>query len=174
MKNEARRGSKRVAGYVLLIYVGLAVLLVLIGLAVFALPYFMRADLAPDEGLSAIGALRTITTAQVIFREDDRDENGVKDYSDLEGLRAADLVGASLGAGIRGGYRFTVVAGGPADAAGEQTWWAAADPMVQDGDPHRHFFTNQTGVIYACEDGPIRPAKGSPNATPDRGRKLGG
>ncbi|MGE0706513.1 MAG: hypothetical protein AB7N76_17665 [Planctomycetota bacterium] len=94
---------------------------------------------------AAIGALKTISTAQLLFREGDKDQNGVLDYADgLEALGKCRLIDSVLASGEKNGYRFAVAC---ASKAPEFQWMAVASPL----DPKqggRHFAVNQAGVIY--------------------------
>ena len=73
---------------------------------------------------AAIGSLRAISSAQSVFREADRDRDGVLDYAHLAELGRAELIDEVLATGVKQGYRFSS-APGPAP---QFTWWAFAEP----------------------------------------------
>lgn len=102
--------------------------------------------------VNAIGALRTIGLSQEVFREQDKERDGVLDYGTLEELAAADLVDPILGAGTKQGYFFVV---GPSTTTPELRWFAAAGPAIPGTTGKRWFFANG-GVIYYSVEGPIR------------------
>jgi hypothetical protein len=92
---------------------------------------------------AAIGALKTISVAQTLFREGDKDGNGVLDYAgSLEALGKTQLIDKVLARGEKQGYRFVVCHGSKAP---EFIWMAVASPKDGKG---RHFAVNQAGVIY--------------------------
>lgn len=100
----------------------------------------------------AVGALKTISVAQSTFREEDKDRNGALDYADsLRALRDASLISDTLGAGVRGGYRFYVQRG----TESEFVWAATADPVTPGKTGARYFATNHLGVTFYTTSGPI-------------------
>lgn len=95
---------------------------------------------------AAIGALKTLCTAQTIFHDDDKDEDGVYQYAgSLYELSAKGLIDPILGEGVKQGYLFRLVT---SSGQREDRWCAAADPIVKGLDGQRRFFTNHTGVIW--------------------------
>lgn len=99
-----------------------------------------EADKAAFEA-SAIGCLRTITTAQALICETDRDKNGKMDYVNLKQLGEADYVDKALASGEKNGYTFQCA---PGTKSPEFTFWALATPKNPGG---RYFYVNQSGVI---------------------------
>lgn len=93
---------------------------------------------------AAIGALKVISSAQSLFREGDKEGDGILDYADgLDELVAAQLVDKVLATGKKQGYRFEVCSG---QTAPQFLWMATATPL----DPKsglRSFAVNQAGVI---------------------------
>ena len=105
---------------------------------------------AAFEEAAAIGALKTIATAQTLFREADKDRNGVLDYAaDLRALGACDLVDSVLASGDKSGYRFEVCRGGDESSA-QFVWMATASPKQADSG-QRHFAVNHAGMIYTSD-----------------------
>jgi len=99
---------------------------------------------------AAIGALKTITTAQALFREGDKDNNEVFDYAaDLATLGKTQLIDEVLASGTKQGYRFELCRGSEAP---EFLWMAVASPVDGTG---RHFVINQSGVIYYSNEAPF-------------------
>lgn len=98
----------------------------------------------------AVAALRTLTTAQALFREGDKENDGSFDFaSSLRELAAAQLIDDGLASGTKQGYRFELRAGDPI----EFLWAATANPLGQAGG--KSFFVNHEGVIYYTSRGPI-------------------
>jgi hypothetical protein len=88
---------------------------------------------------TTIGCLRTLTTAQAIFRE--RSGPSPRYAGSLAALQGARYIDAILGSGTRQGYTFAVL---QADAL---TWSAVASPIRSGRTGDRWFFVDQTGVI---------------------------
>lgn len=101
----------------------------------------------------AIGSLRTLLSAQVVFREGDKDGDGVLDYAaDLAELSQAALIDPVLGGGVKQGYRFRIVRSATTP---EHLWAATADPVAPGTTGDRFFATTHAGVIYYTTSGPI-------------------
>jgi hypothetical protein len=99
--------------------------------------------------VSAIGALRTITISQTLFREGDKDGDGELDYAaNLAELEKAGLIDRVLGSGRKRGYTFETCRGSKAP---EFTWMAVASPMTPGKSGNRHFAVNQKGVTFQSE-----------------------
>lgn len=105
---------------------------------------------------AAIGSLKAISSAQYLFREGDKDFDGVLDYGTLGELGEQNLVDSVLAGGVKQGYEFKVQPTSPF------TWWAMARPCLGDD---VYLFTNHTGVIYrAGERGrPMCPCEVGPH-----------
>jgi len=97
----------------------------------------------------AAGTLRTISTAQSLFREGDKDNNQVFDYAgSLDALIQVGLLATS--ARELDGYRIEVWAGSEAP---EFLWGAVAIP-AKPGPNAPYLIVNQAGVIYASPEQP--------------------
>lgn len=97
---------------------------------------------------NAIGAMRTLSTAQSIFRESDRDQDGMFDYGNLMDLGKTNLIDNKLASGTKQGYVFECE---PSTKNPEYIWWATAHPKdPKSGGPC--FFTNHSGVIYTSDE----------------------
>lgn len=124
----------------------------LIGMiAAVAVPNLIDARRHGNEA-AAIGALKTIYTAEVLYREGDKDQDGLLDYGDLQELSDASLVDSVLGSGRRQGYVFQVAV---SPTAPEDAWMATASPMTPGTTGTRYFMINQDGVIYHSTTAPF-------------------
>ena len=122
-------------------------------IAAIAIPNLIEARKGSNEA-GAIGALRTLTTAQALFREGDKDGNGKLDYAtSLQALAAAGLIDTALGSGTKQGYQFEINI--PAGTSSETFWGGAATPRSPGKSGDRFFFVDETGVIRAV--GPCPP-----------------
>lgn len=101
---------------------------------------------------AAIGALKTLVTAQTLFREGDKEGDGVLDYGTLTELSRATLVDAVLGGGKKSGYVFDCQ---PSAATPEFLWFATASPAEPGTTGRRYFATNHAGVIYYSTERPF-------------------
>ncbi len=107
-------------------------------IAAIAIPNLVEARKAGNEA-AAIGTCRTVASAQALFREGDREQDGSIDYAaDLDELGSASLIDSDLADGTKSGYVFA--------ATGSQfSWSMTAD--AQDSQGGRDFFTDESGVI---------------------------
>ena len=109
-------------------------------IAAIAIPNLLEARKAANES-SAVSALRTLGTTQQLYRDTDKDANGVSDYAgNLTNLGEQDLIDEVLSGGAKSGFHFAMV-------GTEFAWSATANPQ----DPstgNRYFFVNEKGVIY--------------------------
>jgi hypothetical protein len=94
---------------------------------------------------AAVGALKTITTSQSVFREDDKEKDGNLDYGMLSELSNAGLVDSVLGKGSKQGYSFQA---SYSFTTSEFLWFAVANPQVPTSSGDRYFETNVAGVIF--------------------------
>ena len=111
-------------------------------IAAIAIPNLIEARKGSNEA-AAIGALRTLNTAQSLFREGDKDHNGTLDYSSTLGLlqTSANLIDSVLSSGTKQGYAFTIT------ASTQFTWSATAGPLTPGKSGDRYFFIDESGVI---------------------------
>lgn len=114
-------------------------------IAAIAIPNLIEARKHGNES-AAIGSLKAISSAQSLFREGDKDGNGVLDYGTLTQLSQQNLVDSVLGAGTKQGYNFA--SGNAVASAINFTWAARGVPAVEGTTGDRRFYTNQTGVIF--------------------------
>ena len=113
-------------------------------IAAIAIPNLIEARKHGNEA-AAIGALKTITTAQSLFREGDKETDTNFDYGTLTEMSNTTLIDGILGSGTKQGYNFNVQ---PGNQTSEFLWFATANPTVPGTTGDRYFCTNQAGVIY--------------------------
>jgi hypothetical protein len=118
---------------------------------VLAIGLAFAQDFEANEA-AAIGALKTITTSQAIFREGDKEQDGNLDYGMLTELSNVTLVDAVLGSGTKQGYFFRAAY---SPTTSEFLWWGTASPQKPGETGENYYFTNQSGVIYSSKE-PIR------------------
>jgi hypothetical protein len=121
-------------------------------------PALSTAQLLANQ-MAAVGSLRTLVTAQSLFRESDLDKNGILDYStslsQLATLHVIDLNFAS--SPDENGYVFTIL---PSTNIQFQ-WSAVADPEQLGVTGIRHYFVDESGVIryaFGRAAGPSDPS----------------
>jgi len=124
----------RAAGGFTLIELMIVIALIAI-IAAIAIPNLIEARKGSNEA-AAIGALRTITTAQALFREGDKDKRYADDLDDL-----AAYLDPPLAAGIKQGYTFVII------EADNFEWSARGDPASPKKSGDRYFFVDESGVI---------------------------
>ncbi len=118
-------------------------------IAAIAIPNLIEARKGANEA-AAIGGLRSISTAQNLYREQDKDGNSTLEYApSLTALAThGSLIDGVLASGTKQGYIFSIV------AAGSFTWSARADPQQPTKSGDRYFFIDDTGVIRFTRTGP--------------------
>jgi hypothetical protein len=94
---------------------------------------------------AAIGALKTIATAESIFREGDKDQNGTLDYGSLAQLSQTQLVDEVLGSGTKQGFLFQAAA---SVSTSEFLWFVTATPTKPTIVGDRYFCMNHAAVIF--------------------------
>lgn len=119
--------------------------------AAIAIPNLIQARKHGNE-TAAIGALKTVTTAESIFREADKDQNGTLDYGTLADLSVSQMIDVVLGSGTKQGYLFQA---GPGLTTAEFLWFAAANPAVFTVTGDRYFCVNFRGAIFYTTAGSI-------------------
>ncbi len=136
MSKNAARGFTLVE-----LMIVIAIISVLVSIAV---PNLLEARIRANE-TAAVGALRTLITAQTLFREADKDLDGINDYAtnltEL-GPNTGRYIDEVLASGTKQGYFFQILPG-----AGGYTWSATADPQLPGKSGSRYFFVDETGVI---------------------------
>lgn len=164
-KATGRPRSLVIRDLVALLFFGLVV-------AAIAAPNFVGCR-CKGSPAAAIGSLRTLYTAQAIYRESevevvDRQAQYAESLAELSAT-GTDLIDDVLGTGSKQSYRFQISAD-PEGYSWDATAWAATEEHGQ-----RRFYTNQSGVIWFSEDDVRTPAllnSGTGEAPPGF-RKLG-
>jgi type IV pilus assembly protein PilA len=147
----APRAPRTGTGKALMIFLGVLVVCATPCLAAVLIPSMVSAR-KPGNEAAAIGALKTLATAQARFREGDLDADGTLDYATLAELSDATLIDAVLASGAKQGYLFQVQ---PSPRTPGLLWMAVASPATPGASGDRYFFTNQTGIIYYSVTAPF-------------------
>lgn len=126
--------------------------LALVGLATaLALPKLQEHQRRRNAA-SAMEALKEITNAQTLYREGDRDGNGILDYApDLESLVKAGDLSPELADGEHAGYRFSI----RHHTQDQFLWSANADPLALGVTGDAYFGANMMGVLFYDREEPI-------------------
>jgi hypothetical protein len=103
---------------------------------------------------AAISSLKSLGTAEAIFREGDKENDGNLDYGMLSELDRAGLVDPEVGAGRRQGYTFQATY---SFNTSEFLWFGSANPTRPGFTGDRYFTTNHTGVIFYATGANILP-----------------
>lgn len=133
---EPRRGFT-------LIELMICIALIAIVLAI-AIPNVLSARRNANEA-AAIGHLKTLSNAQTLFREADKEGDSEYDFGTLAELSDTGMIDTSLGEGVRTGYRFET---SPGSANPTFIWFAVANPVFPPSTGERYFCTNHFGQIY--------------------------
>ena len=116
-------------------------------IAAIAIPNLIEARKNGNE-TAAIGALKTISAAQALFREADKEGDGNLDYGTLPELSTAGatgLIDTLLGSGTKQGYRFEA---SYSSVTSEFLWHGQARPLLPQTTGDRYFEVNHQGVTY--------------------------
>jgi len=144
---------------IVLLAVGVAGCGLMSVIAAIAVPNLIEARKHGNEA-AAIGALMTISTAESLFREGDKEGDEEFDYGSLRELSDVSLIDGVLGSGTKQGYVFTCE---PHPETPEFLWTATASPAVPGTTGDRYFGATQSGVIYYSTTGPVQfDAEGEP------------
>jgi hypothetical protein len=140
----------------------IVVMILMGGCCIFAIRHdaHTRNIVGPES--TAIGALKTLNTSQTLFREGDKDEDGLLDHGTLRELSDTALVDILLGSGHKNGYVFTCQ---PSVATPELLWFATANPERPGATGERYFCTNHAGIIYWTTAQAIAPDAGGVECT---------
>jgi len=113
-------------------------------IAAIAIPNLLHARKSANEA-AAVGALKTITTSQSVFREGDKEQDGNLDYGMLSELSNVTLIDSVLGKGSKQGFFFSCTY---SFLTSEFLWFALANPQVPTSSGDRYFETSAAGVIF--------------------------
>ena len=130
----------------------LIVVAIILIIAAIAIPNLIKSKMAANEA-SAVGSLRTITTAEIAYSSACPTIGFAATLAELTTSTVcqggSNQIDATLASGTKSGYNFTdpTVVGTPAT-----TFAVNADP-VSASSGTRHFFVNETGVIRYTQSG---------------------
>ncbi len=134
----------------------LIVVAIILIIAAIAIPNLLRSRMAANEA-SAVGSLRTLTTAAVTFSTSCA---GFPNTLVMMGPGAGDCVTANLIDSVLGtpphtktGYVFAYTPGAPNLNGFADTYTITATPSNVGTTGQRRFFTNESGVIRANVNG---------------------
>lgn len=151
-RSEIRKSNGRLQGEgmalagLILGYAGIAFIPIILIIAAIAIPNLLRARMAANEA-SAVGAIRTINTAEISYRFSYPDIGYACALQTLGGESAspskehAGLIDDALASGSKHGYRF-VLQNCVNSGSGSTTYQIVAYPAT----------VNQTGVRAFCSD----------------------
>jgi type IV pilus assembly protein PilA len=113
-------------------------------IAAIAIPNLIEARKHGNEA-AAVGAHKTLNTAQSLFREGDKEADTNFDYGNLSELTETELIDGVLGSGTKQGYLFQAEYG---ITTSEFLWYAIANPAVPTTTGDRYFVCAQDGVVF--------------------------
>lgn len=141
----------------------MVVVAVIIIVASMAIPALLRARIIASEA-SAIGCLRTLSSAQEAFRAScirDQDLDGQGEYATLSMLAAASpgFIDMQFGMGVKSGYMFDCLLGSAAGGVtgidgSESAYFGRAMPRSYPRTGNRCFVVDASGVIRGSDIGP--------------------
>ena len=122
--------------------------------AAVLIPHMLPRRVALDEA-SAVGAIRSINTAQSAYAEKHLDKGFAATLSELGQGPGAGFIDQELASGRKMHYTFAMIAG-PADSRGRITkYTVVALPERFGNDGWRCFFTDESRIIrFTAEDRP--------------------
>jgi prepilin-type N-terminal cleavage/methylation domain-containing protein len=113
-------------------------------IAAIAIPNLLEARKSANES-AAISSLRTLVTTQQLFRDSDRDGDGLADFAQnftaLAASANGSLIDSTLASGTKQGYSFAMSV-----PTGNLSWSCVATP-VSNKTGTRRFFADESGVI---------------------------
>ena len=110
-------------------------------IAAIAIPNLIEARKGANE-TAAISTMRSIASAQHLFREADRDKDDVEDYANaLTELGNVKLIDEILSSGTKQGYAYRIV------DADRFSWSATASPLSPGKSGDRYFFIDESGAL---------------------------
>jgi prepilin-type N-terminal cleavage/methylation domain-containing protein len=131
-------------------------------IAAIAIPNLLRARLASNES-SAIGALRTLSSAQSTFQSSsglDVDTDGTGEFGGLALLSNAvpPYIDEVLGGGQKSGYNFQIITSGTANTD-EIMYEVDAWPVSYGQSGNRSFYIDESGVLRGSDVAGAVPAR---------------
>ena len=150
---KAGAGPTLIEGFTL---IELMIVIAIISIiAAIAIPNMMQARKHGNE-VNAVGALKTIVTAETIFNQKDSDGDGNLDYGMLSelanprffnmgGSAGSGLLDSVLGSGTKAGYIFQA---SYSYTTSEWLFFAVANPALAAQSGDRYFTANHAGNIF--------------------------
>ena len=153
-RNGAVRTSPGISGNRAFTLIELMIVIALIAVvSALAIPNLIEARKSSNEA-AAIASIKSIGSAQAIFRERDKDGDGELAFTSLATLASFGLVDPVLGSGEKQGYKASSEA---SSSHPEALWWAVCTPAVPGTTGDRAFATNNTGLIYFTTAATLTP-----------------
>lgn len=112
--------------------------------AALAIPNIIAARKHANEG-AAIGNLKTVVSAQTLFKEQDKENDTNFDYGTLVELSTEGVVDVVIGTGTRQGYLFRVEYSA---TTSDFLWYGTCNPALPRSSGDLYFCVNQRGVIF--------------------------
>ncbi len=113
-------------------------------IAAIAIPNLIAARKHGNEA-NAIGALKTIVTAETMFNQKDSDKDANLDYGMLSELNSTQLIDPVLGSGTKAGYIYEA---SYSFTTSEWLWFGVANPALAQQSGDRYFATNHGGNVF--------------------------
>jgi type IV pilus assembly protein PilA len=127
----------------------LIVVAIILIIAAIAIPNLIKSKMAANEA-SAVGALRTLTTAQIAYSTACPNLGFTATLLDLSTNATCpggnNQIDPQLATGGKSGYTFALTASTSGSSTAKVLFTAKADPQGPSSGT-RHFFVDQTGVI---------------------------
>lgn len=119
--------------------------------AALAVPNLIASRKHANEG-AAIGNLKTVISAQTLFREQDKENDLNFDYGTLTELSSEGLVDVIVGSGTKQGYAIRVEY---STTTGDFLWFGTSNPVLPRSSGDLYFCVGQRGVIFYTFEGSI-------------------
>jgi type IV pilus assembly protein PilA len=135
----------------------LLIVVAIIGIiAAIAIPNLLKSRQAANEA-SAIGSTRTLGTAQATYQS--TIGKGKEFCGTLANLKSDGGVDATLGSGAKSGFNFKCVGTAAVPLGAPSYFDTNADPQTTGafGTGNRHFYSNESFVIYSDSTAAIPP-----------------
>jgi type IV pilus assembly protein PilA len=140
-------------------------------LAAIAIPNLIAARKSANES-SAIQLMRSLNTAQAMYKDRDMDKNGIHDYCHSWGLLVMykaihiEPSPSNPGEGYSSGYEFGLFPQA-APAVPADGWRTVAAPASPGRSGDRYVYTDETGVLRCATTIPAGVDPGDPSTYPD-------
>jgi len=141
------KGSGMALAGLILGYGSVAIIPILI-IAAIAIPNLLSARQSANEA-SAMGNIRTINTAAATYVAEHPEKGYPASLDAMGGSNGTEaaLIDSQLASGEKAGYRFTYTAIDANSDGVVEGYLLNADPLSPGTTGHRHFFSDETGVI---------------------------